>query len=461
MDPRLFFDLKVVPVIDGLPSVFKVPTLLLPMGWRHVSWTGFLPIVFDANHQAFKLTPIGPLPLTCEEVQQGGLAKYVPGGSEHPEAGLLPEISLLSDGSDEIYNFEGVDWTLPWPKEEKFEPGSVLANVPASSRSASSAQVAIARKPPSFYNETRDCPDNVVDIIDAWRWLEEKELHPTASFVPTPDKSWKKTGIRRTSTKIKAPIASLMGLVIADIIESPNNSLASFLMNQNGRAFCPFRSVATVVYANITLLKDVEITLVELLSYFPNHYVWRKGADRLIRAGLTGSDIANFINWSRALEGDAVKNFGSIKDSLAWEWDSVSQKRIRIERDPDASISYMAEGWGYKVWELIEYPLLGLTHGLKHLPEGPDAGPLTQLIKHCREQGHYRVLLSDVPEMLRELDIEPLIEAGESGDPDKEALGRFAEILKIDRKRVLKDRKDRQAAAEKEEERKQKRVKTE
>jgi hypothetical protein len=109
MDPRLFFDPVHVPIVDGLPSVFRVAPLLLPIGWRHVSWSGFLPIVFDPYQQAFKLTPIGPLPLPCEEVHQGGLAKYVPGGKEHPEAGLLPDIAPLSDGSDEIYNFEGID----------------------------------------------------------------------------------------------------------------------------------------------------------------------------------------------------------------------------------------------------------------------------------------------------------------------------------------------------------------
>lgn len=462
LDPRLFFDPSVVPIVDGLPSVFKVPALMLPMGWKHVSWSGFLPIAFDAYHQAFKLTPIGPLPLTCEEVQQGGLAKYVPGGAEHPEAGLLPDTSLLSDGSDEVYNFEGVDLVLPWLKQENFERSSVHCNVASFSASAASAQVAIAPPPPPFYIEARDCPDNVVDINDAWRWLEEKELHYDMPFVPTPEKSWRNTGIHRTSTKTKSPIASLMGLVIADTIESPNNFLATYLVNQNGRAFCPFRSVAPPIYTNITLLKDVEITLVELLSYFPLHYIWRKGADRLLRAGFTGSDIANFINWSRELGGDAVRNSGSIKESLVWEWDSVSRKRVKIERDVDGVTTYTTEAWEYKVWDLIEYPLLGLTHGLKYMPDGPDAGPLTALIKYCREHKAYRTLLSDVPGMLKEEGLGTLIESGEKGDPDREVLPRYQHVLKADRKRVLNELKElgqKKRASEKDGGKKSKRVK--
>lgn len=451
MDFRLFFDPKLVPIVDGLPSVFKVPDLMLPMGWKHVTWSSCLPVVFDPYHQAFKLTPIGPLPLTCEEVQQGGLAKYVPGGEEHPEAGLLPNVSFLSDGSDEVYNFEGIDWTFPWPKEEIFERRSVSANPSAASASVTSALVLAPPAVPPFYDETRDCPDDVVDIKDGWRWLEGKELHPAASFVPTPGKSWRGTGIYRTNRQMKSPIACLMGLTIADMIASPNNFLASYLINQNARTFCAFRSVATPDYVNITLLKDVEITLVELLSYFPNHYRWRKGADRLVRAGFNGSEIANFINWSRALDGDACKLSGSIYDNLRYE-PAVpgSRKRTLIEREVTGVVPYTAENWQAPSGDATEYPLLGLTHGLKHIPKGADAGPLTRLITWAREAKQYRILLSDVPELLREQDIEPLIESGETDDPDSEVLARYQDILKVDRARVLKDQKQRKLLADKE-----------
>ena len=465
MDPRLFFDPVHVPIVDGLPNVFRVAPLLLPIGWRHVSWSGFLPIVFDPYQQAFKLTPIGPLPLPCEEVHQGGLAKYVPGGIEHPESGLLPDVAPLSDGSDEIYNFEGVNWTLPWPKDENFHcsasTGDVeLANGLPSPVTDGSASPATIGKPYSHYVEAQDCPDGIVDLADAWRWLTEKELDPTAIFVPSPNKSWRNTGIHRSTRVGKDPIASLMGLVLSDVAASPNNPIASYLSNQNGRIFCPFRSMATPVHVNISLLKDVEITLVELLSYFPHHYLWRKGSDRLVGAGLTGLDITNFINYTRALDGEATRSNSTINTHLAYETEVVSGKRVKIVREPHIA-TYTTEGWVYMAWELTDYPLLGLAHGLKHIPEGPDAGPLTVAMKWARENGRYKALLSEVPGLLEEAGLPLLIEPGESGDPDKEVIGRHTETLKKDRARVLKDASMRRKAAEKEEGGKRKRVKTE
>jgi hypothetical protein len=466
MDPRLFFNPTLVPVIDGLPTVFQVPPLTLPMGWRHVSWSGFLPIVFDQFHQAFKLTPIGPLPMTCEEVQQGGLAKYVPGGAAHPEAGLLPDVMALSDGSDEVYNFEDVDWALPWPIGESFDGTPIAAQPPGSMLSPSmqaDTTLTIAVTTHSHYLEVRDCPNGIVDIDDAWRWLREKMTTPDTPFVPTPGKTWHGTGIHRTSRKYKQPIASLMGLIFSDTTASPNNFLARFLVNQNGREFCPFRSLATPVHVNMTLLKDIEITLVELLCYFPNHYMWRKGADRLVYAGLTAADITNFINWSRNLFGEAVRQSQSINEQIWWEYEAPgSRKRVKIVREPESeSATYTTEGWSYTSCQLIDYPLLGLAHGLKHFPEGPDAGPLTAVMKWCREQGRYDTLLSDVLELLEGAEIQPLIEPGEGGDPDNEILGRYVGMLRRDRKRVLKDASDRRRVAEKEEGKKRKRAKEE
>jgi hypothetical protein len=109
---------------------------------------------------------------------------------------------------------------------------------------------------------------------------------------------------------------------------------------------------------------------------------------------------------------------------------------------------------------LTDYPLLGLAHGLKHVPLGSDAGPLTAIMQWCREQRRYDVLLSQVPELLEAAGIQPLIEPGEGGDPDKEVMGRYAATLREDRKRVLADIKERKVAEE-DAGRKRKRVKME
>jgi hypothetical protein len=444
LDPRLFFDPACVPVTDGLPTVFRIAPLVLPMGWRHVSWSGFLPIVFDPYHQAFKLTPIGPLPLTCEEVQQGGLAKYVPGGSEHPEAGMLPDVSPLSDGSNEHYNFEGVDWVLPWPQSEIFHGASTeevdsITNNHHSPVSSAAPQSVAANTSPPHYIEARDCPDNVVDIHDAWRWIAEKCDPSFTKFEPTPGKTWNGTGITVTSKKVKQPIASLLSSAIAETIASPGNFVASLLVKQNRREFCPFKSIATPVHANIALLGDTEFTLKELLCFFPSHFLWRKAGDRLFRSGLGNGDIAAMINMTRQLPGNASKKTNAISRALMYETaKDGSGETVRIVRNNDdaEAHSYTAEGWTFDVWELVDYPILALAHGLVALPEGPDAGPLTALIKYCKENGKYDIMLSNVSDMLHEVGISSLIEPGERGCPDKELLSRHSEALKQDKKRV-------------------------
>jgi hypothetical protein len=455
MDPRLFFDPAMVPGVDGLPCVTAMTALVLPMGWRHITWSGFLPVVFDAYHQAFKLTPIGPLPLTCEEVQQGGLAKYVPGGEAHPEAGLLPELIGFGDGSEEVYNFDDVDWVLPWPANENFygssctgapsDPHSVMVDVKSPS--------AIAFAPKSYYLEARDCPDDVVDIDDAWRWLSEKCQDTFVKFEATPGKTWRGTGIHKSSKKFKQPIPSLLVTAIAETMESPNDAIARFLANQNGREFCPFRSVSTPIHVNIALLGDTEFTIKELLCYFPSHYIWRKGGDRLVRAGLTAADMTNMINMTRQLSGDAARKNGTVAHMITYETEKGNERaRVRIVRDEDENTvqNYTAQGWTYDTWELVDYPILALTHGLITLPEGPDAGPLTTLIKDCLTEGKHDVMLSDVSAKLEEAGISSLIEPGEHGCPDKEVSARHQELLKEDRKRVLKAERERKKLAEEE-----------
>ncbi|KAL5114864.1 hypothetical protein ACEQ8H_007241 [Pleosporales sp. CAS-2024a] len=478
MDPRLMFHPSQVPVVRRLPCLVDVSPLLLPMGWRHVTWSGLLPVVFDPYHQAFKLTPMGPLPLTGEEVQQGGLAKYVPGGTEHPEAGLLPDASCLGDGLGEVFSFDHVDWELPWPKGESFhshspsgtgavvrwqQDGCLLSPAATQSGPVSSAMAIMTPPPLSHYLEARDCPDGIVDMTDAWRWLTEKESDPTSIFTPSPGKSWRGTGVYLTTRRYKEPIPSIMGLAMANVTTacSPNTPVAPpYLINQNGRMFCPWRSVATPVQANITLLKDVEITLVELLSYFPSHYLWRKCADRLVGAGLTSGQMANFINWTRLLQGDATRSSESINYQIGSEPASPgsSRKRVKIVRPPHMA-TYTTEGWEYTASQLADYPLLGLTYGLKHVPQGADAGPLTAAIKWVREQGRFQTMLSQVPALLEEAGIQPLIEPGKEGDPDKEVIARFEDVLKADRKRVLRDASIRKSAAESAETMKRKRVK--
>lgn len=442
LDPRLIFCQPFVPVIDGLPDFSKVPKLVLPIGWRQVSWSGLLPIVFDPYLQAFKLTPVGPLPLTCEELQQGGLQKYVPGGELHPETALLPDIMQLSDGSvDDVYNWEDVDWVLPWGDHENGDFAKSQTSSPGLASGFRSAtghdllQITSSTISPAV--DVWECPDNIVNLEEAWRWLAEYENRRGPLFEFSATKTWRGTGIHCVSRKIKQPIAGLMAITLADKSEDAT----SYLVNQNGREFCAFKSVATPVNVDITLLKDVEITLFELMVYFPNHYKWRKYADRVVRSGMSAADITNFINMTRSLGGEAIKNKSTINDHMYFETEAAGgRKRVRIQRsEEEMTTSHTVDGWGYDVWELSDYPLLGLAHGLQTLPVGPDAGPLTACIAWCRKNGRYHHMLSEVSELLKEIGIEPLIEPAEDGCPDKEVLGRHSDALRIDRKRVLRE----------------------
>lgn len=433
-DPRLTFHAHFVPLKNGIPDATLVPPLVLPTGWRHATWCGLHPVVFDPYQQAFKLTPIGPLPLTSEELHQGGLQDYVPGGRLHPEAELLPILSSFSDGSDSIvFNFDGVDWTLPWADCERCFPAEL--NVSTGLSDGFLTHTTPTFQAPPHYLETRDCPDGIIDIEEGWRWLCERGEKFSLSFVVTPGKKWKGTGVHSTTRKWKAPIPSLMANAMA---EDEQQNPERYLLKQDARVFDAFKSVATPVHVNIALLQDMEFTLVELLSYFPSHYQWRKGGDRLARSGMSASDITNFINMSRCLPGQSHCKRSSAEDYV-FSYKTENGTKVKVVPAQLEATGYTAEQWEYSVWETTDYPLHALTHGLIELPSGPDAGPLTTLIKWCREKKLYKALLSDVPTLLHESGIGSLIEPSYCADPDQEVLSRHSESIRKDRLRVLRE----------------------
>jgi hypothetical protein len=423
-----------VPLIHNVPDVSQVPKLSLPMGWRQVSWSSLLPIVFDPYHQAFKLTPAGPMPMTSEELQQGGLYRYVPGGDLHPEAALLPHMSLLSDGSDaDVYNFKGVDWALPWCDFRGtigLEGMSLNEYRKANSSSSQEMELSPVSAPTlPRYTEECDCPDNIIDLDDAWRWMSEKEQNPGVRFQKSRGKKWTGSRLQLTSRKWKQPIPNLIAAALA----VKEEGAPTFLGKQNGRQFCPFKSVATPATVDITLLHDVEFTLMEFLCFFPLHYAWSKGADRLVYAGLSAAEIAALINMLRSLSES-----GGLSNSAVYSRISRTKQkdgtRVGITRPAPSAQSYAAEAWTYDSSETTDYPLLGLAHGLRDLPSGPDAGPLTALMVKCRAEGRYTTMLSEVPQLLEEAGIEALIDLGQ-GEPDKEMMARHSEAVTEYRKR--------------------------
>lgn len=174
-DPRLIFHEKLVPVTNGLPDCAGAAPLMLPLGWRHASWFGLLPIVFDPYQQAFKLTPIGPLPLTQEELSQNGLAKYVPGGELHPEADSLPDMVALSDGSEgRSIDWPGISWRLPWAEQGHFDESLSIIPFKVAAKDLTVAENPI-KDNNTLWREKRDCPNQIIDLQDGWRWIADKE----------------------------------------------------------------------------------------------------------------------------------------------------------------------------------------------------------------------------------------------------------------------------------------------
>lgn len=440
-DPRLLFHTHYIPLNNGLPDVAHAPKLALPPGWRQTCWSGLHPIVFDPHQQMFKLTPVGPLPLTSEEVQQGGLQEYVPGGKLHPEYGLLPILSAWGDGSDyEVFNFEGVDWTLPWAQIE----GGLELDTATENSCLGTSVTTVTGSPSAFmipkishYIEGRDCPNDVIDLDDAWRWLRDWTPGSTALFETAPGKSWRGSGIPLSGRMIKQPIASLMALSLTD----KDPSVDHYLVKQTRSDFCPLKSVATPAHVNIALLKDVKFTIFELLAYFPSHYQWRGAANRLVQSGMSAGDIANFVNMVRQLPVGSLCIAGTVHGYLHWDRNEDG-KKVRVDASTDPTACYTAEQWTSTVWETTDYPLLGLAVGLKDLPSGADAGPLTSVINWCRSNKRYTAMLSEVPSLLEEAGIDSLIALGESTQPDKDAITRHIEAIKKDRLRVLKEIRD-------------------
>jgi hypothetical protein len=424
-DPRLTFHAHFVPLVDNLPDTAQVPKLSLPMGWRQVSWNSLLPIVFDPYYQAFKLTPVGPMPLTSEELQQGGLYRYTPGGDMHPETDMLPDMSLFSDGSDaDVYNFEGVDnfqrsiFLEGKFAVEPFETGSAFSREPLSGL--------------SHYVEACDCPDDIIDLENGWRWMTQKEHDPRSLFNKSPGKTWLKSGVAMSKRKWKQPIPSL----IAQAMTATEEGKTNFLGKQNKREFCPIKSVATPVSVDITLLGAVEFTLMEFLCYFPLHFIWSNGAERLSSTDAITSEITYLINMTRGLSDAEGLTKGTVYHHVFFK------NKTDAAADPDQTPSsaslpppYSAASWIHDAPDKTDYPLLGLAHGLRSLPSGPDAGPLTALIVQCRADGRYQTMLSEVPQLLEEAGIEGVIDVG-NGEPDREVMPRHAEAVAEFRRRM-------------------------
>jgi hypothetical protein len=282
------------------------------------------------------------------------------------------------------------------------------------------------------------CPPKLRDIEDAWTFIEHMAKCPGAPFQIQSGKNGTR---KRSNWKKKHPIGELLVRAYRTFNAGPS----TLLLNQDSLPFCQMGSVAPPkeVAVDLYLGSKVELTLIECMAYFTSHVSKRLLLVRLVRAGLSWGNIANAINMVRHLSG-----------KMAFTHSRVSTRKRRADGGPimeeeitaTNTTDFTAQKWKNDKNDRnasvgIDYPLLALEHGLTHLVQGEDAGPLTRLMQLCKTHGKYRVMLSEAPGLLQEAGIAPKIEKPANGEcPDKVAVTRIRHLLLQDRARVLNTR---------------------
>jgi hypothetical protein len=243
---------------------------------------------------------------------------------------------------------------------------------------------------------------------------------------------------KQISWRKKHPIAELLMRALNEQNAGPSTPL----WNQDSKAFSQVGSVAppSTVAVNLCLGSMVEITLIECMAYFPNIFTERPLLVRSVRAGLNCGSIANMVNMVRQLSGMDAFTHSRIATLLRRvKGGPVMEDNVKNVETTD----FTAREWlKHKVGKTgLDYPLVALEHGLLGLPQGDDAGPLTQLIQLCKTHGKYRVMLSEVPDLLQQAGIASIIQKPVNGDcPDRAAVARHRYSVEQDRARVLTTR---------------------
>ncbi|KAF2245307.1 hypothetical protein BU26DRAFT_567902 [Trematosphaeria pertusa] len=300
--------------------------------------------------------------------------------------------------------------------------------------------------PPGDLTSEILCPSNIVDLGDAWDWIEHMAKTPTMRFQPTVQKV--RSGEAKTycDRHKKHPIPMFMMLAMQINGFGPSTEL----MYQTGRTFMRTTAVMAPHNLEMNYLGTTELTLIEICAYFSQLIIRAECLDRLIRAGMNQGQIADTVNWVRQLSG-LKSSFSHIRvlKRAQEAGRKLHDRKLKIEqRDRLDTVDFSARGWNYTEIKTMDYPLLALAHGVEIQITGEDAGPLTHLIAWCKANGRYRAMLSEVPMLLDEAHILPLIVRPADGScPDKAAFVRHRDQVNLDRLRVQRSRRKRKANA--------------
>ncbi|KAH4113564.1 hypothetical protein HBI82_169070 [Parastagonospora nodorum] len=163
-------------------------------------------------------------------------------------------------------------------------------------------------------------------------------------------------------------------------------------------------SNCTYEHADIPLLGGIYVTIIELMSFFPEHHKWRAIANRMRIARWSAGKIREYIFWSRRLPVTALRaHLGSAmryQSVQSQTWTEVQIDGVRVNSAAGWTMGGISTdrsmGERAQYSQLSDYFLVDLAEGLVNFPHGADRGILTFTVQHAMNHGHDRVKMSNL-----------------------------------------------------------------
>ncbi|KAF2818815.1 hypothetical protein CC86DRAFT_413469 [Ophiobolus disseminans] len=207
-------------------------------------------------------------------------------------------------------------------------------------------------------------------------------------------------------------------------------------------------STITPECVDLRLLRDIEISAEELLTFFPHHLKWHDMIFRLAQNGWSPQDMAAYINFVRGFVKPQNKRGNTVLKWLQAASDTIVglKKGGFRDRKPWKTTCFTAKQWvphdHRTMHGLIDYFLVDLSDGVVNMPQGDGARLLTRAIRLALTRKDYHVRLSQVHQYIREnlLIFPPL-----RSMVDQMLAGRHPDVVAVNRaKLMLQELKDQQ-----------------
>ncbi|KAH4070922.1 hypothetical protein HBI70_209780 [Parastagonospora nodorum] len=176
-------------------------------------------------------------------------------------------------------------------------------------------------------------------------------------------------------------------------------------------------------------LCNLDMSVEEILTYFPRHTVWREVLWRIMQHW-PAVDIVEFIYWTRSLSGEKTVMRATIQKEFrevrTWAVKKLGEQKL-AQKDVEgtkavfkgstvegpktmanmAKMNLDSGNTGCDKGEPFDYYVHDLAEGVQddHHPTGKGAQLLTHVIEHVREVGDHDLLLSGVVEYAQQHDI--------------------------------------------------------